>query len=88
MPASVDVKSLMISSVRMLENGRHLCLICEKTNKQRASMQRHMREIHLKCEQYRCPSCSVLYGSRSVFYHHIHKMHNEFGTNLDDFRVK
>ena len=47
-PHAADWRSLMASSVRVLASGHHLCLICDKTNKQRGSMQRHMREIHAK----------------------------------------
>ena len=87
--SQIDVNSLMVSSVRVLENGHHLCLICDKTNKQRGSMQRHMREIHVKSEQYHCPLCDSLFSSRSVFYSHFNRVHKtNVPDNLVNFRVK
>ena len=65
-PESVDVNSLMMSSARVL-NGYHVCIICNKACLQRATMLRHMQEVHVKCEQYWCPSCCVVYSSRVVF---------------------
>ena len=50
------LNSLMASSVKVVENGRHICLICNFNTKtrngsdisrQRASMQNHMRKHHL-----------------------------------------
>ena len=89
LPESADVNSLMTSSVRVLENGHHLCLICDKTNKQRGSMQPHMREVHAKCEEYLCPYCNARFSSRSVFYSHFMRVHKtDVPDKISNFRVK
>ena len=88
-PAPADWRSLMASSVRVLASGRHLCLICDKTNKQRGSMQRHMREVHAKCEEYLCPYCNARFSSRSVFYSHFMRVHKtDVPDKISNFRVK
>ena len=88
-PPHADWRSLMVSSVRVLASGRHLCLICDKTNKQRGSMQRHMREVHAKCEEYLCPYCHSRFSSRSVFYSHFMRVHKtDVPDKISNFRVK
>ena len=66
MPSEVnnDLNSLMTSSVKVVENGRHICLLCKYSTKprkdwsfesfftkQRASMHSHMRKNHMKVNQ-------------------------------------
>lgn len=50
-------------------------------------MKRHMKDTHLKPNQYRCP-CDKWYNNRSALYQHVVKHHRDLGViNLDDFLV-
>ena len=84
---SKAVDSLMSSSVKVV-NGFQMCIICNKACAEKARMQRHLKEDHIKCEPYRCPKCCEVYSCRGVFYDHMADTHHDYGANLDGFKLK
>jgi hypothetical protein len=82
----VDPDSLMRTQV-LQEDGAFVCKLCSRRIKQRSHMKRHMKDTHLKPNQYRCP-CDKWYNNRSALYQHVVKHHRDLGViNLDDFLV-
>ena len=86
MSKAVDL--LMTSSVKLDNFGYQICMLCNKGGAQKAAVQRHMQEDHIKPEPYWCPKCCVVYSCRGVFYDHMTDVHYDYRTNLAKYKYR
>ena len=82
-----DLKALVAANVERCDYG-FVCLICSRSIKQMTKMRRHMREVHMKPKEYRCPPCNLVFKNRH-FGDHVRKFHPDWrGINIDRFLIE
>lgn len=81
-----DLETLVATNVERCDYG-FFCLICSKAIKRMKEMRRHMREVHMKPKEYRCPPCNSVFKNRQ-FIGHVSKFHPDWrGVDIERFRI-
>ena len=76
----------MSTKVKLCDKG-FACLLCGQTIKAKQNMKNHLRDIHMKPRQYKCPPCDKFFTNRS-FVQHIYKLHPDWhGIDYESFRI-